>query len=104
LHTDGSERHHDDLRSPARSFLHADRRHRRGNVRVVDLAGFTAVTDAHGDAEAVSICGCSTTVALDVLQPGDELVTTIGDALMLRFPTPDGAIVARRELRRERVL
>jgi class 3 adenylate cyclase/YHS domain-containing protein len=33
-----------------------------------------------------------------VLGPGDELVKTIGDAVMLRFPTPDAAVVALREL------
>ena len=36
--------------------------------------------------------------ALHVLGPGDELVKTIGDAVMLRFPTPQAAISALREL------
>jgi class 3 adenylate cyclase len=53
----------------------------------VDLAGFTAVTEAHGDAEAVSIVRMFRDRALDVLRPGDELVKTIGDAVMLRFST-----------------
>jgi len=64
----------------------------------VDLAGFTAVTEAHGDAEAVSIVHAFRDRALDVLRPGDELVKSIGDAVMLRFPTPEQAIVGLRQL------
>jgi adenylate cyclase len=60
----------------------------------VDLAGFTAVTEAHGDVEAVSIVRRFRDRALDVLGDGDELVKTIGDALMLCFPTPAAAVVA----------
>jgi adenylate cyclase len=71
----------------------------------VDLAGFTAMTEAHGDAEAVSIVRAFRDRALRVLRPGDELVKTIGDAVMLRFPTPDAAVLALRELlRRELVV
>ena len=64
----------------------------------VDLAGFTAVTEAHGDVEAVSIVRRFRDRALDVLGSGDELVKTIGDAVMLRFPTPQAAVVALRQL------
>jgi adenylate cyclase len=64
----------------------------------VDLAGFTAVTEAHGDVEAVSIVRKFRGRALDVLGRGDELVKTIGDAVMLRFPTPEAAVVALRRL------
>jgi adenylate cyclase len=64
----------------------------------VDLAGFTAVTEAHGDVEAVSIVRRFRDRALDVLARGDELVKTIGDAVMLRFPTPEAAVVALRQL------
>ena len=71
----------------------------------VDLAGFTAMTEAHGDSEAVAIVRAFRDRALEVLRPGDELVKTIGDAVMLRFPTPDAAVVALRELlRRELVV
>ena len=55
----------------------------------VDLAGFTAVTEAHGDREAVAIIQAFRARAQEVLGPDDELVKTIGDAVMLRFPTPD---------------
>jgi adenylate cyclase len=64
----------------------------------VDLAGFTAVTEAHGDVEAVSIVRRFRDRALAVLGSGDELVKTIGDAVMLRFPTPQVAVVALRQL------
>jgi adenylate cyclase len=64
----------------------------------VDLAGFTAVTEAHGDVEAVSIVRRFRDRTLEVLGPGDELVKTIGDAVMLRFPTPDAAVVSLRQL------
>lgn len=64
----------------------------------VDLAGFTAMTEAHGDAEAVAIVRAFRDRALHVLGPGDELVKTIGDAVMLRFPTPQAAIAALLEL------
>jgi class 3 adenylate cyclase/YHS domain-containing protein len=64
----------------------------------VDLAGFTAVTEAHGDAEALAIVRAFRDRALEVLAPGDELVKTIGDALMFAFPTPDAAVRALREL------
>jgi adenylate cyclase len=71
----------------------------------VDLAGFTAMTEAHGDAEAVSIVRTFRDRALGVLESGAELVKTIGDAVMLRFPAPEAAVVALlRLLERELVV
>ncbi len=70
----------------------------------VDLAGFTAMTEAHGDVEAVAIVRAFRDRALQVLGPHDELVKTIGDAVMLRFPTPAGAIIALRELLQRELL
>ena len=64
----------------------------------VDLAGFTAVTEAHGDREAVAIIQAFRARTQEVLGPDDELVKTIGDAVMLRFPTPTHAVVALQEL------
>jgi adenylate cyclase len=64
----------------------------------VDLAGFTAVTEAHGDVEAVTIVRRFRDRTLAVLGSGDELVKTIGDAVMLRFPTPEAAVVALQQL------
>jgi adenylate cyclase len=72
--------------------------HVEATFAFVDLAGFTAMTEAHGDAEAVSIVRTFRDRASQALGPGDELVKMIGDAAMLRFPAPEAAIVALRQL------
>jgi adenylate cyclase len=64
----------------------------------VDLAGFTALTEAHGDADAVAIIRAFRERTLAVLGPDDRLVKTIGDAVMLAFPKPDTAVTALRKL------
>ena len=64
----------------------------------VDLAGFTAVTEAHGDHQAIAIIQAFRARTREVLGRDDEIVKTIGDAVMLRFPTPDDAVVALQEL------
>ncbi len=64
----------------------------------VDLAGFTALTEAHGDCEAVGIVRTFRDRTLEVLAPGDELVKTIGDAVMLAFPDRTAAVRALRML------
>jgi class 3 adenylate cyclase len=70
----------------------------------VDLAGFTALTEAHGDVEAVSVIRAFQDRVLHALQPGDRLVKTIGDAVMLAFPTPRRAIDALRVLLRSELV
>ena len=60
----------------------------------VDLAGFTALTEAHGDAEAIATVRSFRARAEGVLAPGDEYVKSIGDAVMLTFPTPEAAVTA----------
>jgi class 3 adenylate cyclase/YHS domain-containing protein len=60
----------------------------------VDLAGFTALTEAHGDAAALAIIRAFRDRTLGVLGPGDELVKTIGDGFMLAFGAPDAALRA----------
>ena len=58
-----------------------------------DLAGFTAMTEAHGDEEAADVAG---QFCRDVRQllPGQdaEVVKTIGDAVMVRVGDPSSAI------------
>jgi class 3 adenylate cyclase/YHS domain-containing protein len=58
-----------------------------------DIAGFTALTEAHGDEEAATLidrfCGEVGEVLPDY---GAELVKSIGDAVMLRVPSPAAAI------------
>jgi class 3 adenylate cyclase/YHS domain-containing protein len=51
----------------------------------VDLAGFTALTDAHGDREAVALVDRFEAAANSALTADDQLVKTVGDAVMLRF-------------------
>jgi adenylate cyclase len=64
----------------------------------VDLAGFTALTEAHGDAEALAIVRSFCDRTRKVLASGDELVKTIGDCVMLAFPGPVAAVRALRRL------
>ena len=58
-----------------------------------DIAGFTALTEAHGDEAALELIGtfCST---VDARLPdiGGQHVKTIGDAVMLRIPDTADAI------------
>jgi adenylate cyclase len=59
-----------------------------------DIAGFTALTEAHGDEEAVAlITRFADAVAAELPAVGGEHVKTIGDALMLRIPDPGDAIL-----------
>jgi adenylate cyclase len=62
----------------------------------IDLAGFTALTEAHGDAEAVNVIRAFRYRVMHHLRPGDRLVKTIGDAVMLTFPDPRRAVDALR--------
>jgi adenylate cyclase len=58
-----------------------------------DIAGFTALTEAHGDAEAADLVSafCSA-VKAELPARGGEHLKTIGDAVMLRFPDPGAAV------------
>jgi len=59
-----------------------------------DIAGFTALTEAHGDEAAVALVEeFAETVCRDLPAIGGEHVKTIGDALMLRIPDPGDAIL-----------
>ena len=58
-----------------------------------DIAGFTALTEAHGDEEAVAlVTRFADAVAAELPSVSGEHVKTIGDALMLRVPAPGDAI------------
>ena len=59
---------------------------------MVDLAGFTALTEIHGDAEAADIATRFAEMARDNLAKGDVLVKTIGDAVLLASPDPSSGI------------
>ena len=58
-----------------------------------DIAGFTALTEAHGDERAVALVDAFC-AAVDVELPaGGTRVKSIGDAVMLRVPDPGDAIL-----------
>lgn len=58
-----------------------------------DIAGFTALTEAHGDEEAVAlVTRFAESVEAELPAVGGQHVKTIGDALMLRVPDPGDAI------------
>jgi adenylate cyclase len=59
-----------------------------------DIAGFTALTEAHGDEEAARVVAdfCDA-VARELPGFGATHVKTIGDALMLRIPDPAQAVL-----------
>jgi class 3 adenylate cyclase/YHS domain-containing protein len=60
----------------------------------VDLAGFTALTDAHGDEHAIATVKSFQEHVRRCLGPSDVLVKTIGDAVMLAFAEPSDAVEA----------
>jgi adenylate cyclase len=65
-----------------------------GSFLFADIAGFTALTEAHGDEEAVAlIAEFSDAVEAELPGVGGEHVKTIGDALMLRIPDPGDAVL-----------
>ncbi len=59
-----------------------------------DIAGFTALTEAHGDAQAAALVSefCRA-VSAELPASGGTQVKSIGDALMLRIPEPGAAIL-----------
>jgi adenylate cyclase len=58
-----------------------------------DIAGFTALTEAHGDEEAANlVADFSDAVRAELPQRGGEHVKTIGDAILLRVPDPCQAV------------
>ena len=57
-----------------------------------DIAGFTALTEAHGDAEAAALVAGFCRAVRAELPEGGAQVKTIGDALMLTIPDPGDAV------------
>jgi class 3 adenylate cyclase len=49
---------------------------------IVDLAGFSAATEAHGDEMAADLAGRLVALTRRSLGPGDELVKSLGDAVL----------------------
>ncbi len=63
----------------------------------MDLAGFTALTEAHGDEDAANLATRFAELTRRSLRRGDRLVKTIGDAVLVTSPNPDqGVALAER--------
>lgn len=58
-----------------------------------DIAGFTALTEAHGDEEAAALVDGFTAAVEQELPAGATRVKSIGDAVMVRVPYPGDAIL-----------
>ncbi len=57
-----------------------------------DLSGFTALTEAHGDDDAAAVAMRFAALARMVLEPGGQVVKTLGDAVMFAFADPACAL------------
>lgn len=55
---------------------------------LIDLAGFTALTESHGDEQAADLATEFATLAERNLGPNDKLIKTIGDAVLLAAEDP----------------
>lgn len=61
-------------------------------IGFIDLAGFTALTETHGDVEAADLVERFVGLAEDALGSGDRLVKSIGDAVMLLSADPAAGV------------
>jgi class 3 adenylate cyclase/YHS domain-containing protein len=67
-------------------------------IAFVDLAGFTALTEAHGDEQALATLARFRAITEAALGPDDVLVKTIGDAVMIAFADAACAVTGLRRL------
>jgi class 3 adenylate cyclase/YHS domain-containing protein len=58
----------------------------------IDLAGFTALTEEHGDFDAADMATRFADLTRAALAEGDRLIKTIGDAVLITSPTQSSAI------------
>jgi class 3 adenylate cyclase len=67
----------------------------------IDLAGFTALTEAHGDEQAADLAVRFLRLAQSELGADDRVVKSIGDAVLVVSPDPESALgFCRRVLQR----
>ena len=59
---------------------------------MVDLAGYTALTEWHGDEQAADLATLFADLAGNSLGPQDRLIKPIGDAVLLASPTPSAGV------------
>ncbi len=64
-----------------------------------DLAGFTALTDAHGDMDAAHVAIRFAEIARSILAPGVTLVKSVGDQVMLAAQDAASAVRTATSLR-----
>jgi adenylate cyclase len=57
-----------------------------GTFAFVDMAGFTALTEAQGDEDAADLATMFAEITRAALAPGDRLIKTIGDAVLITSP------------------
>jgi len=58
-----------------------------------DIAGYTALTEAHGDSDAAELAGSFCGEVSEIARAsGGELIKTIGDAVMVRHTDPAEAV------------
>ena len=60
---------------------------------MVDLAGYTALTETHGDDLAADLAIAFADQARNCLADGDRLIKPIGDAVLLASETPQAALI-----------
>lgn len=60
----------------------------------VDIAGFTALTDTHGELAAADLVDGFTALVRQCIEPRGHLQSLIGDCALLVFPDPVAAIEA----------
>src|SRR5688572_31417147 len=58
----------------------------------IDLAGFTAHTEEHGDEDAADLATRFFEITRAALGPNDRLVKTIGDAVLVTAPDPESGL------------
>jgi adenylate cyclase len=64
-----------------------------GTFVFADIAGYTALTEAHGDADAAELAGVFCAQVSEFARAsGGEVIKTIGDAVMVRHDDPADAV------------
>jgi adenylate cyclase len=64
-----------------------------GTFVFADIAGYTALTEAHGDADAAELAATFCRAITEVAETtGGEVIKTIGDAVMVRHAVPSEAV------------
>jgi len=66
---------------------------------LVDLAGYTALTETHGDEHAAELATTFAALAAECLASGDRMVKPIGDAVLLASTNPSAGITLVDRLR-----